>query len=189
LARSVDIAAPVEIAWETLCDLDSAPRIFPVITEMERVPDSPPGFCVGTKWRETRCYPGKRPLKRIMTITSVNQLHDWDEECSASVQIAYPDRHGKIADMHNTATITFKRIDDTHCVLVQSMAFVGFGPCAECFIGQCFLNYVGREMNKEMEQFASVVVQRYHQEVDSRWRQMTDGRTTKVEGLVRSKSL
>jgi len=185
LARSIDIAAPIEIAWEILCDVDSAPQIFPVITEMERLENSPPGFVVGTKWKETRCYKGKRPLQRIMTITSVQQDLD---QYSVSVQIAYPDGHGKIADMHNTATMTMERMDDAECVLVQSMAFVGFGPCADRLIGRFFLNYVGREMDKEMAQLASAIVQRYHRKVDDHWRQMT-GRGNRADGLVRSRSL
>ncbi|MFT3662886.1 MAG: SRPBCC family protein [Gordonia sp. (in: high G+C Gram-positive bacteria)] len=47
-----EIAAPVEVIWSVLTDLDAAPTTLTGVTAVERV--SGDGYGVGTRWRETR---------------------------------------------------------------------------------------------------------------------------------------
>jgi hypothetical protein len=170
LARSIDIAAPAEISWDVLCDIDSAPEIYyPVVTHFERIQGTPAGFKVGTSWKETRSYGGRRPIVQLLTVVNIQEEQDGSRR-AATVQINFYNARGQFAaDMHHTATLTVQRIDDTHCVVVQSMAFVGFGTCWERMVGQCFLKWVGGEMDKQMQQLAGEVDRRYqHQQEGER---------------------
>ncbi len=69
---SVDIEASVETVWSIITDLDGASGVMSGILKVERL-GGPPGYEVGTRWRETRKMFGKVATED-MEVASVEAL-------------------------------------------------------------------------------------------------------------------
>lgn len=65
---SVDIAAPVDVVWGIITDLDGAPEVMSGILAIERL-GGPDGYAVGTRWRETRKMFGKEATEEMEVAT------------------------------------------------------------------------------------------------------------------------
>lgn len=75
------IAAPRDVVWATITDLDRAPQVMPAIQRIERLQGD--GFEVGTRWRETRKVFG-REATETMEVTAVDPPHRYVVEADAS---------------------------------------------------------------------------------------------------------
>jgi len=153
-AVSVEIAAPSEIVWETIADLDANVETLSVVKSFDRI--SGEKFAVGTKWREERNYSGgKKSLEQIRTISNIT--HD---PRSFSVNIGYPDSKNKLEDIANTSTLTVQPIDDTRCALVVSLAFMSGAGMWEVLCRDCLMRYVERAVTEELEDYARAALKR-----------------------------
>ncbi len=68
MSTTVDIAAPVEVVWDIITDLDGSQDVISGILGIERL-GGPDGYAVGTRWRETRKMFGKEATEDMEVAT------------------------------------------------------------------------------------------------------------------------
>lgn len=66
------IAAPAEIVWAVLTELDDAPSFMTTMVAVERIEG--PAYDVGTRWRETRKH-GRSTITQELTATVAEPPH------------------------------------------------------------------------------------------------------------------
>lgn len=60
------IAAPREVVWEVLTDLDHAARRLSQVTDLQVLTDGP--YALGTRWRETRRMMGASDTQEMVVV-------------------------------------------------------------------------------------------------------------------------
>ncbi len=66
------VAAPAEIVWAVLTELDDAPSFMTTMTAVERI--AGPAYDVGTRWRETRKH-GRSSITQELAVTVAERPH------------------------------------------------------------------------------------------------------------------
>lgn len=167
-SMTIRVAAPSEVVWDMVTDLDAFPDILDSVKRFERIEDGDGdgrrGGCalVGTKFRETRIFHRKEyTMKRTVTRVTENPQ-------SVSFNSDYFENGEKhsitgLHDLCNTNTWTVLPVDDKSCELVGSFAIESnnsFVRIKFCLIRPC-IRYETRKLQvKELENFASAAARR-----------------------------
>jgi hypothetical protein len=166
----IDVAAPADILWEVVTDIDHLPDIVDIVVGVERLPpikaadkkkisnennpNASNSIQVGTRWRETRLF-GRRRKKvdLIKTIIEIISDHN-DLECSKSmsVNVTFP----QAKDIINTSSLIVTPMDSKHCVLIGSLSFMTGAPLfnACCLNSQRIKQHATRKFTKELQEYA-----------------------------------
>jgi carbon monoxide dehydrogenase subunit G len=97
-----DVAAPADVVWELITDIEHCPQFISGIQSVQRLDDGE-GFGAGTRWRETRVMFGKSASEE-MTVTEVEPGRSYTTQA----------QHGKAA---YTSVMSVEPNGDDACVL------------------------------------------------------------------------
>lgn len=97
-----DVAAPADVVWELITDIENCPQFISGIQSVQRLDDAE-GFGVGTRWREIRAMFGKSASEE-MTVTEVDPGRSYTAQA----------QHGKA---HYTSVMSVEPSGDSGCVL------------------------------------------------------------------------
>ena len=86
-SESVQVEAPANVVWDTVCDLEALPAIVTAVVGLERVAGTLPQE--GSRFRETRLHKNQE-FTMYKTVTRLE--HDNPEQRSLSLGIAVPTR-------------------------------------------------------------------------------------------------
>jgi carbon monoxide dehydrogenase subunit G len=97
-----DVAAPADVVWELITDIEHCPQFISGIQSVQRLDDGE-GFGAGTRWRETRVMFGKSASEE-MTVTEVEPGRSYTTQA----------QHGKAT---YTSVMSVEPNGDDACVL------------------------------------------------------------------------
>ncbi len=120
-----DVAAPADVVWAIITDLDRSPEIITGIDGVERL-DTGSGFDVGTRWRETRTMFGREATEE-MEVTALDPGRSYTVE----------------ADGHNVHYVSTLSLEPTEGGTRITMSFTAQ---PDGLISKVLANTVGRLM-------------------------------------------
>lgn len=119
-----EIAAPIQLVWDTVTDLSRAPQTLSGVERIERLDDGD-RFAVGTRWRETRTMSGRETTEEML-VTAID-----------------PPLRYTVVTVNDTttytSTVTIEPLDDGLCRLGMS-----FEATASGLIGRTLAATIGR---------------------------------------------
>lgn len=138
-----EVAAPAEVVWEIITDLERWPEVLGGIDAVERLDDLP-AFQVGTRWRETRTMFGKQATAE-MGVTEVEPGRSYTTTASEG-STTY------------VSTIRVLPVDDANCELTMTFAGTTTGLVSRVLaatLGRLAAGSTRRALAKDLDAIAT----------------------------------
>lgn len=142
-----EVAAPADVVWGLLTDLDRSPEVMSGIDRVERLDDGE-GFDVGTRWRETRTMFGRTATEE-MQVTAVEPGRAYTVEADS-------------AGTHYQSVLTVEPTGPAACRLSMSFDAQPAGAAAKVLaatLGKLFERATRKALQADLDDIAAAAEQ------------------------------
>jgi len=144
ISVSREIAAPADVLWTIMTDLDSFEETISAIESVESLSEGS-DFEIGTKWRETRTMFGKQATE-VMWVTEIDPGRSY---------VVNAESHGS----KYTTSMTVAPTGDNACEVTMEFGAEAVGTMAKVMtatIGRFFENATKKAFAQDLDDIAAV---------------------------------